>query len=102
MTDPNDRVYTQILHPTKLEIIDLLTVTLNNMYFLFNSRVFRQKEGLPMGSNILSILAILFMDRLETIALSSHQCLCLYWGYFDDIYLDNWWENDRPIPPCNE
>ena len=78
MTDPNDRVYTQILHPTKLEIIDLLTVTLNNMYFLFNSRVFRQKEGLPMGSNILSILAILFMDRLETIALSSHQCLCLY------------------------
>ena len=48
-------------------------------YFCFNGRVFRQKEGY-LGSNISGILEILFMDRLEIIALSSHL-------YVDDIYL---------------
>ena len=39
---------------------------------------FCQKEGLPMGSNISGILGILFMDRLETIALSSHFSISPY------------------------
>jgi hypothetical protein len=57
------------------------------MYFSFNGQVFRQKEGLPMGSSISGILAILFMDRLETIALSSHLSISPYKRYVDDIYL---------------
>ena len=40
-----------------------------------------------MGSNISAILAILFMDRLETIALSSHLSISPYKRYVDDIYL---------------
>ena len=76
-----------ILYLAKQDIIDLLTVTLNNMYFSFNGQVFRQKEVLPMGSNISGILAILFMDRLETIALSSHLSISPYRRYVDDIYL---------------
>jgi len=51
----------QLLHLAKQDITDLLTVTLNNMYFSFNGQVFRQKECLHMGSNISGILAILFM-----------------------------------------
>ena len=50
ITKATDRIHTPILHLAKQEIIHLLT--------------FRQKEGLPMGSNISSILAILFMDRV--------------------------------------
>ena len=46
-----------------------------------------KKEGLPMGSNISGILAILFLDRLETIALSSHLSISPYRRYVDDIYL---------------
>ena len=57
------------------------------MYFSFNGQVFRQKEGLPMGSNISAILAILFMDKLETSALSSHLSISPYKRYVDDIYL---------------
>ena len=57
------------------------------MYFSFNGQVYRQKEGLPMGSNISAILAILFMDRLETIALSSHLSISPYKKHVDDIYL---------------
>lgn len=40
-----------------------------------------------MGSNISAILAILFMDRLETIAPSSHLSISPYKRYVDDIYL---------------
>ena len=40
-----------------------------------------------MGSNISDILAILFMDRLETIAPSSHLSISPYKRYVDDIYL---------------
>jgi len=70
ITNATDRIQNPILHLAKQGITNLLTVTLNNMYLSFNDQVFRQKEGLP--SNISGILAILFMDRLETIALSSH------------------------------
>ena len=58
------------------------------MYFSFNGQVFRPKEGLPMGSSMSGIIAILSMDRLETIALSSHLSISPYRRYVDDIYLD--------------
>ena len=57
------------------------------MYFSFQGQVFRQKEDLPMGSSISGILAILFMDKLETIALSSHLSISPHRRYVDDIYL---------------
>jgi len=47
ITNTTDRIHTPILHPAKQDIIDLLTVTLNNMYFSFDGQVYRQKEGLP-------------------------------------------------------
>ena len=40
-----------------------------------------------MGSNISGILAILFMDKLETIALSSDLLINPYKTYVDDIHL---------------
>ena len=39
-----------------------------------------------MESSISGILAILFMDKLETIALSSHLIISPYKRYVDDIY----------------
>ena len=57
------------------------------MYFSFRHQVFRQQESLPAGSNISGILAILFMDKLETIAFSSHLMISPYKRYVVDIYL---------------
>ena len=70
-----------------LDVAELLNVTLNNMYFTFEDHIFRQTEGLPMGSSISGILAILFMDKLEQIALSSYRFISPYKRYVDDIYL---------------
>ena len=39
-----------------------------------------------MGSSISGILAILFMDKLETITLSSHLLISPYKRYVDGIY----------------
>ena len=86
ITNAADRIRDTMLHLSKQDIIDLLTVTLTNMYFFFSGQVFRQKEGLPMGSSISGILAILFMDRLETNALPSHLSISPYKRYVDDIY----------------
>ena len=55
------------------------------MYFSFRDHVFLL--GLPMGSNISAILAILFMDKLGIIALSSHLMISPYKRNVDYIYL---------------
>lgn len=74
-------------HLSRQDINDLLNVTLPNMYFTFEDRIFRQTEGLPIGHSTSGILAILFMDKLESIALSSHRHISPYKTYVDDIYL---------------
>jgi len=55
------------------------------MYFTFEDQIFRQTEGLPMGSGISGILAILFMDKLEKIALSSNRLLSPHKRNVDDM-----------------
>ena len=78
ITNATDRIRNPILHLSKHDISDLLQVTLNNMYFSFRDQDFRQREGLPMSSSISGILATLFMDKLEIIALSSHLMISPY------------------------
>ena len=86
ITNAVNRIQNPILHLSKQDVTDLLTVTLNNMCFSFNDQVFGKKEDLPTGSSISGILAILFLDKLETIALSSHLSINPYKRYLDDIY----------------
>jgi len=88
ITNAVDRIQNPLLHLSKRDITDPLTVTLNNMYFSLNGSSFPpRKEGLPMGFSISGILAILLMDKLETIVLSSHLAIGPYRRYVDDIYL---------------
>ena len=89
ISNATDRIQNLILHLPKHDISDLLQVTLNNMYFSFRDQVFRQREGLLMGSSISGILAILFMGKLDTVALSTHLMISPYMRYVDDIYLES-------------
>ena len=82
-----DRIEHGTFHLSRLDVAELLNATLNNMYFTFEDRIFRQTKGLPMGSSVSGILAILFMDKLEKIALSSYRLISPYKRYIDDIYL---------------
>ena len=69
------------------DIDNLLTVILHNTYFTFQSRVYLQHEGLPMGSSLSGLLAILSMDTIERSALTTYQpAVTLYKRYVDDAY----------------
>lgn len=81
------RIEHSTFHLSRLDVAEVLNVTLNNMYFIFEDHIFRQTEGLPMGSSTSGILAILFMDKLEQIALSSHHFISPYKRYVEDLYL---------------
>ena len=76
------RIEHSTFHLSRLDVTELLNVTL-----IFEDCIFCQTEGLPMGSSISGILAILFVDKLEQIALSSHRFISPYKRYVDDIYL---------------
>ena len=69
ITNATDRIQNPILNLSKQDVSDLLQVTLNNMYFSFRDQDFRQREGLPMGSSISGILAILFIDKLGVLSI---------------------------------
>jgi hypothetical protein len=68
------------------DICDLLQVVLTNTYFVFYRKIFQQIKGLPMGSNVSPILAIIFMDTLERRALLSSPFIGFYSRYIDDIF----------------
>ena len=71
---------------TKEDIKDLLTVLPHSTYFYINTQVFLQIEGLPMGSSLSGILAILFMDRLERGVINLYNISNPYDRYVDEIY----------------
>ena len=48
------------------EIESLLSLVLQNNFFKFGEKVYRQKKGVAMGNHLAPPFAILFMDKLET------------------------------------
>jgi hypothetical protein len=68
------------------DIKDLVRVVLTNTYFHFFDKIYLQRNGLPMGSNVSPILAIVFMDSLERIAIQSSTLIGFYSRYVDDIF----------------
>ena len=60
------------------DISDILHITLNNTYFRFANQIFQQTSGLAMGSSVSAILAILFMNSIESQALTTFTSLSCY------------------------
>ena len=84
ITNAADRIQNPILHQTRN---NRSSHSHAKQHLLLSRSSLLPKEGLPMGSSISDILAILFMDKLETLALSSHLLISPFRGYVDDIYL---------------
>ena len=68
------------------DICCLLATVLKETYFVFNKRIYRQISGLPMGCNVSSITAIIFMGKIETAALNVFRRCGLFRRYVDDVY----------------
>jgi hypothetical protein len=69
------------------DIQGLLEVSLTNMYFEFENKLFLQIRGLAMGSCVSPIVAILFLDTIERIALTSNTLVGFYSRYVDDTLI---------------
>ena len=69
------------------QICELLHVILKNTYFTFESKIFHQIKGLPMGSPLSGLMAILFMDNIERQASRNINTVQILWRYVDDCFL---------------
>ncbi len=75
-------------------IMILLRHVLEHCYFTWDSTLYRQQSGLPMGGRLSPIIANIFMEHLE------HQVLCtaltipkIYLRYVDDVFIV--WDENR-------
>ena len=74
-------------------LVGLASLVLNNNYFEFNTRIYRQKLGTAIGTKFAPAYANLFMGRLAERLLEASVDKPLVWMRFiDDVffYLDAW------------
>ena len=69
------------------ELKQLLKLCTSNVQFTFNGEIYRQKDGIAMGSPLGPILADIFMSKLEnTILEDKIGQLTAYSRYVDDTF----------------
>ena len=68
-------------------LVGLASLVLNNNYFEFNNRIYRQKLGTAIGTKFAQAYANLFIDRLEDRLLEASMDKPLVWmRFFDDVF----------------
>ena len=72
------------------DIFNLLRVTLEQNFFMFNDKVFEQPSGLAMGSPLSPFLAEVFMNHLEVHRISKlkrfNDHVVKWYRYVDDVF----------------
>lgn len=72
----------------KNELIELFEIVLNQNYFEFNNKFYKQHSGLPMGSPTSPLLAEIFMSHIEETIFNSKQVqqqVTFWYRYVDDV-----------------
>ena len=70
---------------TAAQVRDLLAICLKTTYFLYDSVIYAQVEGAAMGSPVSPIVANLFMEWFEELAIQTFQYEITIWHrYVDD------------------
>ena len=68
--------------------MEMLTFSVETNYFGMGSNIYQQEEGLAMGSPLSPVLANIFMEYLEEMALGSTSLKpCMWLRYVDDTFI---------------
>jgi hypothetical protein len=67
-------------------IMELIRIIIDNNFFLFNGKLYKQMIGLPMGSRISGLLANIYLDYLEKSIVPTLP-IAIYKRYVDDIFI---------------
>ena len=82
------KIYRDKIIKTKLkenQFRELLQLCTKNMHFLFNDNIYRQVDGVAMGSPLGPVLANIFMAHLESSLVPSlSEVMSLWYRYVDD------------------
>ena len=68
------------------QIIKLLQICLRTTYFLYQGQYYEQKDGTAMGSPVSLVVADIYMEHIDEIAISSPPHPIRFWRYVDDTF----------------
>ena len=72
--------------PTE-KFIKLLESTITNCIFCFNKKFYKQLQGAAMGSPVSPVIANIYMEHVESLAIATSLTLIKWWfRYVDDVY----------------
>ena len=70
-----------------IEKFKLLEFTITNYIFCFNKKFYKQLQGAAMGSPVSPVIANIYMEYFESLALPSSPTLIKWWfRYVDDVH----------------
>ena len=87
------------------DILKLIDPCLDQNYFLFNNTIYRQNNGLPMGSPLSPLLAEIYMSHFEDTILNSENKFfdpIKFWKRYVDDILVVWSGSVRQLNAFNE
>ena len=66
----------------------LLELTITNCIFCFNKKSYKQLQGAAMGSIVSPVIANIYMEYFESLAIPSSPTLIKWWfRYVDDVHI---------------
>ena len=68
------------------QVSHLLELCLKNNYFVYDGQYYKQKEGAAMGSPVSPIVANIYMEMFEDLALQRTQVPRIWKRYVDDTF----------------
>ena len=69
------------------KFIKLLEFTLANCMYCFNKKLYKQLQGAAMGSPVSPVIANIYMEYFESLAILTSPTLIKWWlGYVDDVH----------------
>ena len=78
--------FTNVCKIPTVKFIKLLDFTLTNCIFCFNEKFYKQLQGAGMGSPVSPVIANIYMEYFESLAIPSSPTLIKWFRYVEDVH----------------